>query len=317
MSLTHKYFCVKILISSLTLVLGIGMAVSILFADGDAAPAADQVHREMWPMAKSPLGLDAMIEKRTAGLLRQMSIEETIGQVIEPEWKTINPEEVTQYHIGSIENGGGAVPRGNKHATVKDWVDLIEPYYQASVVPGEKVTMPLIWASDAVHGHNNVYGATLFPHNIGLGAANDPELLHRIGEVTAAEVRSTGIDWTFAPTIAVARDDRWGRTYESYSEDPRIVSQYAAAIGSGLQGSGKTFLERDHVISTAKHFLADGSTYGGRDQFESTVLATDLALLHGAAYIAAINAGTQSVMASYNSSHGVKMHANKGLLTDA
>src|SRR5260370_39445735 len=124
------------------------------------------------------------------------------------------------------------------------------------------------------------------------------------------------MDWTFAPTVAVARDDRWGRIYESYSEDPRIVSQYAAAMVSGIQGSGKTFLDREHVISTAKHFLGDGSTDGGRDQGDSTVSETDLARLHGAAYIAAINAGTQSVMASYNSWHGVKMHANKGLLTD-
>jgi len=316
MGLTHTYFRLKILMSSLALWLGIGMAVSLLFTDGEAAPSVEQVHPEMWPMAKSPLGLDAAIEKRITGMLRQMSIEEKIGQVIQPEWKTIKPEEVTRYHIGSIENGGGAVPGGNKHATVKDWVDLIEPYYQASVVPGEKVTIPLIWASDAVHGHNNVYGATLFPHNIGLGAANDPELLHRIGEVTAAEVRSTGIDWTFAPTIAVARDDRWGRTYESYSEDPRIVSKYAAAMVSGIQGSGKTFLDHDHVISTAKHFLGDGSTDGGRDQGDSIVSETDLARLHGAGYIAAINAGTQSIMASYNSWHGVKMHANKGLLTD-
>src|ERR1700676_1668957 len=316
MGLTHKYFRVKILMSWLALLLGIGMAVSLLFTDGEAAASVDQVHPEMWPMAKSPVGLDATIEKRITEMLSQMSIEEKIGQVIQPEWKTIKPEEVTQYHIGSIENGGGAVPGGNKHATVKDWVDLIEPYYQASVVPGEKVTIPLIWASDAVHGHNNVYGATLFPHNIGLGSANDPELLHRIGEVTAAEVRSTGIDWTFAPTIAVARDDRWGRTYESYSEDPRIVSQYAAAMVSGIQGSGKTFLDRGHVISTAKHFLGDGSTDGGRDQGDSTVSETDLARLHGVAYIAAINTGTQSVMASYNSWHGVKMHANKALLTD-
>src|ERR1700676_4977414 len=316
MILTHKYFRVKILMSSLVFLLGIGMAVSLLFTDGEAAPSVDQVHPEMWPMSKSPVGLDATIEKRITGMLSQMSIEEKIGQVIQPEWKTIKPEEVTQYHIGSIENGGGAVPGGNKHATVKDWVDLIEPYYQASVVPGEKVTIPLIWASDAVHGHNNVYGATLFPHNIGLGAPNDPELLHRIGEVTPAEVASTGIDWTFAPTIAVARDDRWGRTYESYSEDPRIVSQYAVAMVSGIQGSGKTFLDRDHVISTAKHFLGDGSTDGGRDQGDSTVSETDLARLHGVAYIAAINTGTQSVMASYNSWHGVKMHANKALLTD-
>src|SRR5260370_42129999 len=136
--------------SSLALLLGIGMAGTPLLTDGEAAPSVDQVAPEMWPMAKSPLVLDATIEKRITGMLSQMSIEEKIGQVIQPEWKTIKPEEVTQYHIGSIENGGGAVPRGNKHATVKDWVDLIEHYYQASEWPVEKVTITLIWASYAV-----------------------------------------------------------------------------------------------------------------------------------------------------------------------
>ena len=285
-------------------------------ASAQTPPKSPTVHPKLWPVAKSPIGLDPVIEKRITDMLAQMSIEEKVGQVIQPEWKSIKPEEVMQYHIGSIENGGGAVPNGNKHSTVKDWVDLIEPYYQASVVPGQKVTIPLIWASDAVHGHNNVYGATLFPHNIGLGAAHDPELLKRIGEATAAEVRSTGMDWSFAPTIAVARDDRWGRTYESYSEDPKIVSQYAAAMVSGIEGSGATFLDDHHVISTAKHFLGDGSTDGGRDQGDSTVSEADLARLHGAAYVDAINAGTQSIMASYNSWHGVKMHGNKQLLTN-
>jgi beta-glucosidase len=289
------------------------LAIDVHANSADLQPT---VHPEIWPASASPIGLDAAMETRITAMLKAMSVEEKVGQVVQPEWKSIKPREVTQYHIGSIENGGGAVPGGNKHATVRDWVDLIEPYYQASVVPGQNVTIPLIWASDAVHGHNNVYGATLFPHNIGLGAAHDPDLLHRIGEVTAAEVRSTGMDWSFAPTIAVARDDRWGRTYESYSEDPRIVRQYAAAMVSGLQGRGKTFLDGDHVIATAKHFLGDGSTDGGRDQGESSVSEAELARLHGAPYTDAINAGVQSVMASYNSWHGIKMHADKGLLTD-
>jgi beta-glucosidase len=274
------------------------------------------VHPSQWPAATSPVGLDATTEARISTMLAAMSVEEKVGQVVQPDWRSITPPEVTRYHIGSIENGGGGVPGGNKHATVKDWVDLIEPYYQASIAPGQKVTIPLIWASDAVHGHNNVHGATLFPHNIGLGAAHDPDLLRRIGEATAAEVRSTGMDWSFAPTIAVARDDRWGRTYESYSEDPAIVRQYAAAMVKGLQGSGKTFLDSNHVIATAKHFLGDGSTDGGRDQGDSSVSEADLARLHGAAYTDAVDAGVQSVMASYNSWRGVKMHANKGLLTD-
>jgi beta-glucosidase len=280
----------------------------------DLAPS---VHPKLWPESKPPVGLDAKIEERIDGLLKRMTVEEKVGQVVQPEWKSIRSAEVAQYHIGSIENGGGAVPGGNKHSSVQDWVNLIEPYYDASVDPARnRVIIPLIWASDAVHGHNNVYGATLFPHNIGLGAAHDPDLIRRIGEVTAAEVRSTGMDWSFAPTIAVARDDRWGRTYESYSEDPKIVAQYASAMVTGLEGSGSTFLDQHHVISTAKHFLGDGSTDGGRDQGDSLASEADLIRLHAAGYAQAIDAGTQSIMASYNSWRGVKMHANQALMTD-
>ena len=274
------------------------------------------VHPELWPASKSPIGLDRRTEGRIDGLLKSMSVEEKVGQVIQPEWKTITPKDVITYHIGSIENGGGGVPGGNKHSSVQDWVSLIEPYYDASVDPANRIRIPLIWASDAVHGHNNVYGATVFPHNIGLGAAHDPELIRQIGEATAAEVRSTGMDWSFSPTIAVARDDRWGRTYESYSEDPKIVAEYAAAMVSGVQGSGETFLDQTHVISSTKHFLGDGSTDGGRDEGDSLASEADLIRLHAAGYTQAVNAGTQSVMASFNSWHGVRMHANKALLTD-
>ena len=277
---------------------------------------APAVHPALWPKSKSPIGLDPVMEARISKIIAGMTVEEKVGQVIQPEWKSIKPEEVEQYHIGSIENGGGSVPGGNKHATVKDWVELIEPYYQASVRPGQKTIIPLIWASDAVHGHNNVYGATLFPHNIGLGAAHDPALIERIGRATAEEVRSTGMDWSFAPTIAVARDDRWGRSYESYSEDPKIVAAYAGAMVQGLEGKGDTFLDHTHVISTAKHFLGDGSTDGGRDQGDSLASEDDLIRLHAQGYAQAIDAGTQSIMASYNSWHGVKMHANKALMTD-
>ena len=280
-------------------------------------PHAAAVHPKLWPQSRSPIGLDPRIEKRIDDLLARMTVEEKVGQVVQPEWKSIRPDEVAQYHIGSIENGGGAVPAGYKHSSVQDWVNLIEPYYDVSVDPAKnRIVIPMIWASDAVHGHNNVYGATLFPHNVGLGAMHDADLIRRIGEVTAAEVRSTGMDWSFAPTIAVARDDRWGRSYESYSEDPKIVAEYAAAMVTGIQGSGSTFLDKDHVISTAKHFLGDGSTDGGRDQGDSLASEEDLIRLHAAGYAQAINAGTQSIMASYNSWHGVRMHASRELLTD-
>ena len=328
MSLKRKPSRQNIFASSTALLLGISLAMNPFCVQAKAhnarlfgAARSDNqtpvVHPKLWPESKSPIGLDAKIEKRIDGLLNRMTVEEKVGQVIQPEWKSISPSEVARYHIGSIENGGGAVPGGNKHSSVQDWVNLIEPYYDASVDPvRNRVIIPLIWASDAVHGHNNVYGATLFPHNIGLGAAHDADLIRRIGEVTAAEVRSTGMDWSFAPTIAVARDDRWGRTYESYSEDPKIVAQYAATMVTGLEGSGSTFLDKDHVISTAKHFLGDGSTDGGRDQGDSLASEADLIRLHAAGYVQAIDAGTQSIMASYNSWHGIKMHANKALMTD-
>ena len=328
MSLKRKPSRQNIFASSTALLLGIGLAMNPccvqatvpnarLFSAARSDNQGSVVHPKLWPESKSPIGLDTKIEKHIDDLLKRMSVEEKVGQVIQPEWKSISPAEVAQYHIGSIENGGGAVPGGNKHSSLQDWVNLIEPYYDASVDPARnRVIIPLIWASDAVHGHNNVYGATLFPHNIGLGAAHNLELIRRIGEVTAAEVRSTGMDWSFSPTIAVARDDRWGRTYESYSEDPKIVAQYAAAAVTGLEGSGSTFLDQHHVISTAKHFLGDGSTDGGRDQGDSLASEADLIRLHAAGYVQAIDAGTQSIMASYNSWHGVKMHANKALLTD-
>jgi beta-glucosidase len=327
MSLKHKPCRQSVFASSTALLAGIWLAMNFCCVQGKAQNAlsaatksdsqAAVVHPKQWPESKSPIGLDPKIEKRIDDLLQRMTVEEKVGQVVQPEWKSITPAEVTQYHIGTIENGGGAIPGGNKHSSVQDWVNLIEPYYDASVDPARnRVIIPVIWASDAVHGHNNVYGATLFPHNVGLGAAHDPDLIRRIGEVTAAEVRSTGIDWSFAPTIAVVRDDRWGRSYESYSEDPKIVAQYAAAMVAGLEGSGSTFLDKDHVISTAKHFLGDGSTDGGRDQGDSLASEADLIRLQAPGYTQAIDAGTQSIMASYNSWHGVKMHANKALMTD-
>jgi beta-glucosidase len=328
MSLKRKLSRQNPLVSSIAILVGVSLAMNPFCVQAKAhrvrrlgLPRSDNqahvVHPKLWPESKSPIGLDARIEERIDGLLKRMTVEEKVGQVVQPEWKSISPAEVAQYHIGSIENGGGAVPGGNKHSSVQDWVNLIEPYYDASVDTGKnRIIIPLIWASDAVHGHNNVYGATLFPHNVGLGAAHDPDLLRRIGEVTAAEVRSTGMDWSFAPTIAVARDDRWGRTYESYSEDPKIVALYASAMVRGLEGSGSNFLDKDHVISTAKHFLGDGSTDGGRDQGDSLASEADLIRLHAAGYAQAIDAGTQSIMASYNSWHGIKMHANKALMTD-
>jgi beta-glucosidase len=175
-----------------------------------------------------------------------------------------------------------------------------------------------MWGTDAVHGHNNVIGATLFPHNIGLGAAHDPDLIERIGAVTAREVAVTGLDWTFAPVVAVVRDDRWGRTYESYSEDPEIVRSYAERMVRGLQGTpgSKSFLDTSHVLATAKHFIGDGGTADGVDRGDNRSSEAELLKIHAPGYIAAIDAGVQTIMASYNSWKGWKVHGSSYLLTE-
>ena len=297
-----------------TAILTLALAGLIAAPAGAADPV---VHPAIWPQAHSPVRQDPAMEARIDAMLARMSVEEKVGQTLQPEMKSITPEDVRRYHIGSVENGGGSVPGGNKHASAADWLRMIDGYYDASVDPANGgVRIPMMWASDAVHGHNNVYGATLFPHNIGLGAARDPELVRRIGAATAQEVRVLGMDWSFAPTLAVVRDDRWGRTYESYSEDPRIVAAYATAMVRGLQGEGASFLDQDHVISTAKHFLGDGGTDGGRDQGDNLASEETLRDIHGAGYPAAVNGGVQAVMASFSSWRGVKMHANRGLMTD-
>src|SRR5438132_1330623 len=178
--------------------------------------------------------------------------------------------------------------------------------------------IPVIWGTDAVHGHNNVIGATLFPHNIGLGAAHDPDLIERIGAVTASEVAVTGIDWTFAPIVAVVRDDRWGRAYEGYSEDPEIVRAYAGRIVRGLQGvvGSPSFLNASHIVATAKHFIGDGGTANGVDRGDNRASERELRDIHAQGYIGAIGAGVQTVMASYNSWRGIKVHGHRYLLTD-
>lgn len=173
-----------------------------------------------------------------------------------------------------------------------------------------------MWGTDAVHGHNNVIGATLFPHNIGLGAANNPALIEKIAQITAKEVLATGIDWIFAPTVAVVRDDRWGRTYEGYSEHPDIVKAYSYAIVKGLQGAkNKDFLGDNRVISTVKHFVGDGGTVDGDDQGDNIASEKELIAIHAQGYVGGLEAGAQSVMASFNSWHGEKVHGSHYLLT--
>jgi beta-glucosidase len=269
-----------------------------------------------WPSLTSAVPRDAKIEARIAELLGQMTLEQKVAQMTQPDIRWVTPEDVRKYGLGSILNGGGAWPGNDRNATVADWVSLADRYYQASMEG--KPAIPIMWGTDAVHGHNNVIGATLFPHNIGLGATHDPDLIQRIGEITAREVAATGIDWVFAPTLAVVRNDRWGRSYEGYSEDPELVRSYAGRIVRGLQGSGGTpsFLTGGHVMATAKHYLGDGGTNRGIDRGDNCSSEEELLRIHAQGYISAIEAGVQTVMASYNSWNGAKVHGSRYLLTD-
>lgn len=272
----------------------------------------------IWPKITSEVKRDTALEERIQRILSTMTLAQKVAQMIQPEIRDITVEDMRKYGFGSYLNGGGAFPNNNKHSTPQDWIALAEAMYQASIddsVDGS--TIPTMWGTDAVHGHNNVIGATLFPHNIGLGAANNPELVESIAKVTATEVMVTGIDWVFAPTVATVRDDRWGRTYESYSEDPEIVRSYATSVVKGLQGhAGKDFLGDDRVISTVKHFIGDGGTIDGDDQGNNVASEQALFDLHAQGYVGGLTAGSQSVMASFNSWHGDKIHGNRYLLTD-
>ena len=288
---------------------------------GDASSAASGVdhrlppstHYRHWPAIKRRLAADPALEARVRSIVAGMSLAQKIGQMTQAEIKSITPAQVTKYSIGSVLNGGGSWPAGNKHATVRDWLALSDRYYDASMATDAAVKIPVIWGTDAVHGDNNVFGATLFPHNIGLGAAHDPALIEAIGAATARAVRATGIEWAFAPTLAVAQNARWGRTYESFSSEGPLVREYARAYVTGLQGNFG-----DHrVMATAKHFIGDGATENGTDQGEARVSQSDMINVHGSGYFGAIEAGVQSVMASYSSWDDVAAGINYGKMSGA
>ena len=206
--------------------LALATAASIAFAGGSLAQTryvsagasrvtpSTQAHPDLWPTAQSPAAMsDARTEAFVEAILARMTVEEKVGQLIQADIAAITPDQLAQYPLGSILAGGNSSPGGDERASPQAWVDLARAFRAAVAArPGARV--PLIYGIDAVHGHNNVVGATIFPHNIGLGAARDPDLIRRIGEATALEVAATGADWTFGPTLAVPRDDRWGRTSE-------------------------------------------------------------------------------------------------------
>ena len=282
--------------------------------------ATNDVHPADWPTVSRAVPAQPDVEKFVQQLLEAMTLEEKVGQLIQADIASIKPSDLAQYPLGSILAGGGAAPGGDVHAGGAQWLDLTDAFFRASTKAGSSAhpPIPILFGIDAVHGHAKIRGATIFPHNVGLGAAHDALLIEKIGRATAEEVAATGIDWTFAPTVAVVRDIRWGRSYESYSEDPAIVADYARAMVTGVQGKLGTadFLAPGHTLVSAKHFLGDGGTVAGRDQFNNLADERTLREVHAAGYPAAISAGALIVMGSYNSWHGVKMHANKALLTD-
>ena len=280
-----------------------------------AAPAAaPQVHPQRWPQLSPALKRDPRLEVHIGQLLARMTPEQKIGQLVQADIGSITPDDLRHYPLGSILNGGDSAPRGDKLAAPSEWLSLADRFYDAALAAAG---VPPLWGTDAVHGHNAIPGATLFPHNIGLGATGDPQLIERIGTATAREVRVTGLDWTFSPTVAVVRDARWGRTYESFSENPQLVRALAAAMVRGLQGVPGTaqFLDATHVLATPKHFLGDGGT-GGRDQGDNPAPESELLAVDAAGFYGALGAGAQTVMASYSSWQGLKMHGNRALLTE-
>lgn len=250
------------------------------------------------------------ITARVESLLARMTLAEKLGQMVQAERAAVTPDDVATYALGSVLSGGGSAPGDNQ---VADWVAMNDAYWAASMrADGGRTPIPLLYAVDAIHGNANVRGATVFPHNIGLGCANDPALVERIARVMAQEVLATGVDWTFAPTLAVACDIHWGRTYESFSEDPARVASFAAGYIRGVQGD----LGDDAVIACAKHWVGDGGTTAGNDQGDTAVDEATLEQTHMSPYYPALAAGVLTVMASFNSWNGDKCHGHRYLLTD-
>jgi len=290
------------------------LAGALLLATAAGATDTDAVV-QAWPARKPQR--DAALEARVDAALQGLSLRQKIGQMTQPEIRAITPDEVREYAIGTVLNGGGGWPGQDRAATPAQWRALSEQFQAAALqaTPG----IPLIWGTDAVHGHNNVRGATLFPHNIALGATRDAELVRDIGRATARAIRASGLHWAFAPTLAVVQDLRWGRTYESFGTDPALVKRLGQASVEGLQ---EGLMDGRGVLATAKHYIADGGTRRGIDQGLARTTPAELAKVHGAGYLGALDAGVLTVMASFSSwtdsanyvEHG-KMHGNRLLMT--
>ncbi len=300
---------------------------TLFFVTACAPSASDAVQEDEtsgprpldeWTSSGSPFNDDLEFQSRIQSIVEAMTIEEKVGQVIQADISHVTPEDVKRYNLGSVLAGGNSAPNNDVRGAPQSWLELADEFWTASSDRSDDgVGIPILWGTDAVHGHSNIVGATIFPHNIGLGASRNAGLVEEIGRVTAKEVRVTGLDWTFAPTLAVARNDRWGRTFESFSEEPSVVKELGGAYIRGVQGQANTdtFLDSSHILGSAKHFVGDGGTRGGVDQGDTRVSEEELRDIHGAGYPTAIEEGVQTIMASYNAFHGRKLHGHQRLLT--
>ena len=291
----------------------------VLVASAASSTAARAVaHPALWPRAHSPGLVDPVTEHLIGELIRGMSLEEKVGQIIQADISYVTPEDLRRYPLGAVLAGGKSAPAGGTNRTPAAWLALARALRAASIEARAGHTpIPILFGIDAIHGNNAVTGATIFPHNIGLGAAHDPALIGRIGAATAQEMAAVGFDWAFAPALSVPQDLRWGRSYESYAQDPALVRRYAGEMVRGLQGdpNARNAVQSGHVAATAKHFLADGGTRDGIDQGDSELSERELIRVHAQGYVSAIDAGVMTVMASYSSWQGRKLHGNASLLT--
>jgi beta-glucosidase len=271
-------------------------------------------HYNNWPQIHSRIRSDARDEAWIQRVVHAMSLEQKVGQMTQAEigslWDAASASyqlgDLTRLAVGSVLNGGGSWPESNKHAAVSDWINLADGIWDASpvvTVPGRRgatqVKIPAFWGIDAVHGNNNVFGATLFPHNVGLGATRDTCLMRDIGEAAQRAVRATGQDWAFGPCLAVVRDDRWGRSYESWSEDPSVVRAFAGAMTEGFMAIDRGGTSFRGIITTAKHYIADGGSTQGIDQGNVLASEAELMNVHAQGYYGAIASGAQAVMVGF------------------
>lgn len=286
-----------------------------------------------WDTMVSAREPDPVLENKIETILAQMTLEEKLGQMLQAEVQQLSPQDIKTYKIGSALNGAGVWPGKDRYSSPQTWARQIHDYWKASSesFEGRPFSIPFAWATDAVHGHNNLFKATVFPHNIGLGATRDSELISRIGRVTAVELAASGMDWTFAPTVAVPLDARWGRFYEGYSQDPEVIRAFASSMVRGLEESEYGVPSETSVLSSIKHWIGDGGTRWGVDRGTNYCSEDELREIHAVGYTSAIAAGAQVVMVSFSawgnssnydftpdvgSPYNFKMHGSRYLITD-